>query len=149
MVMVRFCRVGLAAVPMCHPRVIRSRQLIRHHEGNTLKSQAHREKLRTSPLNTRECALLRNMLVQDIGAGRGVALIDPHGDLADSLLDVIPPHRTRSTVYFDPADLAHPLGLNILESVDPDWHFFVADSLIAVFRNVWRDSWGPRLEHIF
>jgi hypothetical protein len=95
--------------------------------------------------------LLANMLLQDIDARpqRGVALIDPHGDLAASLLSAIRPARTRSTVYFDPADVSHPIGLNIFESVDPDWHFLVADQLISVFRNIWKDSWGPRMEHIF
>ena len=54
-VMVRFSRVGLAAVPMCHPTVIRSRKLRRHNEGNALKSQDHHEGLRVSPLKTMEC----------------------------------------------------------------------------------------------
>lgn len=93
--------------------------------------------------------LLRNILLADIQAGHGVALIDPHGDLASSLVDVIPPSRTDTITYFDPADLGYPIGLNIFESVDPDWHFLVADQLIAVFRNIWHDSWGPRMEHIF
>jgi hypothetical protein len=94
-------------------------------------------------------SLLRNILLQDITAGHGVALIDPHGDLADSLLDAIPSSRTRTTVYFDPADLAYPVGLNLFDSVDPDSHFLVADQLISVFRNIWQDSWGPRMEQIF
>jgi hypothetical protein len=93
--------------------------------------------------------LLANILLQDITAGQGVALIDPHGDLATSLLSAIAPARTRSTVYFDPADVSHPIGLNIFESVDPDWHFLVADQLISVFRNIWKESFGPRMEHIF
>jgi hypothetical protein len=98
---------------------------------------------------TGKSTLLRNLLLHDLASGhQGVALLDPHGDLATSLLSAIPPARTRSTIYFDPADLSHPIGLNIFESVDPDWHFLVADQLIAVFRNIWKDSWGPRLEHI-
>jgi hypothetical protein len=93
--------------------------------------------------------MLRNLLVADIAAGHGVALLDPHGDLANDLVSAIPPSRTRSTVYFDPSDLAYPIGLNVFESVDPDYHFLVADQLIAVFRNIWKDSWGPRMEYIF
>jgi hypothetical protein len=54
-VMVRCCRVGLAAVPMCPPRVSRSRQRMRHTGGHALKSQAHCERLRASPLNARVC----------------------------------------------------------------------------------------------
>jgi hypothetical protein len=93
--------------------------------------------------------LLRNMILQDMVAGHGLALIDPHGDLAASLLSSIPPSRTRSVVYFDPSDLAYPIGLNVFDAVDPEWHFLVADQLIAVFRNIWHNSWGPRMEHIF
>jgi hypothetical protein len=75
--------------------------------------------------------------------------IDPHGDIASDLVSAIPPFRSREIIYFDPADLDFPIGLNVLESVDPDWHFLVADQLIAVFRNIWKDSWGPRLEYFF
>src|SRR5215471_4539170 len=53
--MVRFCRFRVAAVPMCHPQVIRSRKLMRHDGGNTLKYQDNRERLRTLPLNPMEC----------------------------------------------------------------------------------------------
>jgi hypothetical protein len=93
--------------------------------------------------------LLRNMILADIEAGHGVALLDPHGDFAESLLSAIPPSRTRQVVYFDPADLSYPIGLNVFESVDRDGQFLIADQLIAVFRNIWADSWGPRMEHIF
>src|SRR5215471_9249853 len=58
-VMVRFSRVGLAAVPICHPQVIRSRQRIRHDGGNAWKSQDHREGLRPLPLKAMECGLSR------------------------------------------------------------------------------------------
>jgi hypothetical protein len=52
---VRFSRVGLAAVPMCYPQVIRCRELMRHHEGNVVQSQANREGRRTLPRNAMEC----------------------------------------------------------------------------------------------
>src|SRR5215813_13958655 len=61
-VMVRFVRVGLAAVPMCHPQVIRSRQRIRHDGGNAWKSQDHREGLRPLPLKSMECENIRTRL---------------------------------------------------------------------------------------
>ena len=93
--------------------------------------------------------MLRHMLLADMEAGHGVALLDPHGDFAASLLEAIPPSRIRQVVYFDPADLSYPLGLNVFESVDADGQFLIADQLIAVFRNIWEDSWGPRMEHIF
>jgi len=92
--------------------------------------------------------LLRNLIVQDIEAGRGVALVDPHGDLADDILDYIPPRRTDDVVYFNPADLAHPIGFNILEQVPPDDRPAVASGVVATFKHLYGHSWGPRLEYI-
>src|SRR2546426_104824 len=60
--MVRFSRIGLAAVPMCHPSVIRSCQLMRHNGGNALKSQDHCEGLRALPLKSMECGILQRLL---------------------------------------------------------------------------------------
>lgn len=64
--------------------------------------------------------LLRNLIVQHVAAGHGVGLIDPHGDLADELLDHIPPARADHLVYFHPGDLDFPIGLNLLANVAPD-----------------------------
>lgn len=91
--------------------------------------------------------LLRNLLVQHIEAGHGVALIDPHGDLATSLLDCIPPHRTDDLVYFNPADFEFPVGLNVLAKTHPD-HHLIASGVVGAFKSIWRESWGPRLEYI-
>ena len=55
-------------------------------------------------------------LVQDIKNGKGVAVIDPHGDLAESLLRHIPKERMKAVIYFNPRDIAHPIGLNLLSS---------------------------------
>lgn len=91
--------------------------------------------------------LLRNLLAQDIAAGRGVGLIDPHGDLAEALLELVPRRRTEDVVYFHPGDLEHPVGWNLLAGVDPDRRHLVASFVISAFKNLWRDSWGPRLEY--
>jgi hypothetical protein len=88
------------------------------------------------------------MIVQDIEAGEGVGLIDPHGDLALDVLDAIPPHRTRDVVYFNPADREFPIGLNLLRAVPRERRDLVASGLVSAFKNVWSDSWGPRLEYI-
>lgn len=92
--------------------------------------------------------LLRNMLVQDIEEGRGVGLIDPHGDLAEELLEHIPRRRTDDVVYFNPADLEHPIGWNLLADVAPDRRHLVASNVVSTFRHIWRESWGPRLEYV-
>ena len=92
--------------------------------------------------------LLRNLIVQHIAAGHGVGLIDPHGDLAEELLDQIPPHRADDLVYFNPSDLEHPIGLNLLANVSKDDRHLVASGIVSAFKSIWRDSWGPRLEYI-
>lgn len=92
--------------------------------------------------------LLENMVVQDIRDGRGLALVDPHGDTVEKILKFIPPYRINDVVYLNPADVDYPIAFNILEAVDPTHRHLVASGLIAVFKKMWVDSWGPRLEHI-
>ena len=92
--------------------------------------------------------LLLNMIVQHIGLGHGVGLIDPHGDLAEELLHYIPPARADHLCYFNPGDLEFPIGLNLLANVPVDGRHLVASGIISAFKGIWRDSWGPRLEYI-
>lgn len=92
--------------------------------------------------------LLRNLILQHIAAGDGVGLIDPHGDLAEELLNHIPPSRADDLVYFNPSDLNHPISLNLLAGVAHDDRHLVAAGIVAAFKSIWRDSWGPRLEYI-
>lgn len=92
--------------------------------------------------------LLENMIIQDIKMGRGLALVDPHGDVAEKILDIIPPERINDVVYFDPADVDYPVAFNPLESVDPQYKYLVASGLVSSLKKIWADSWGPRLEYI-
>src|SRR5947208_16840463 len=68
---------------------------------------------------TGKSTLLENLARQDIRAGNGLALLDPHGDLAERLLAAIPEKRTEDLIYFNVPDIAHPLGFNPLENVAP------------------------------
>lgn len=97
---------------------------------------------------TGKTTLLKNLILQDIAAGRGVGVIDPHGDLAEDLLDHIPPGRTDDVVYFNPADQEHPVGFNLLRRAPADRRHLVAAGVVSIFKSIWRDSWGPRLEYI-
>jgi hypothetical protein len=97
---------------------------------------------------TGKSTLLANLICQDIAAGRGVGLIDPHGDLAREVLDHIPPWRTDDVVYFNPADRDYPIGFNLLQDVPVGHRPRVASGIVAALKSVWRDSWGPRLEYI-
>jgi len=97
---------------------------------------------------TGKSTLLENMVTADIRRGEGLALIDPHGDLAEKLLHFVPEVRMEDIIYFNPADISYPIAFNPLEKVHPDQHFLVVSGLIAVFKKIWPDAWGPRLEHI-
>lgn len=92
--------------------------------------------------------LLKNLIVQHIARGDGVGVIDPHGDLAEELLNHIPPSRADHLCYFYPGDLEFPIGLNLLANVPKDDRHLVASGIVGAFKNIWRDSWGPRLEYI-
>lgn len=92
--------------------------------------------------------LEENMIFSDIRAGHGVAVIDPHGDLVETILDIVPSNRVNDIVYFNPSDVDWPVAFNPLESVDPKYRHLVASGLIGVFKKIWADTWGPRLEYI-
>lgn len=97
---------------------------------------------------TGKSTMLLNLMLADLEAGRGFALLDPHGDLAQMVADAVPPHRTNEVLYFDPADLAFPIAFNPLNGVDPDRRPLVAAHAVAAFKHLWGESWGPRLEYI-
>jgi hypothetical protein len=92
--------------------------------------------------------LLENMIFSDIQAGKGVAVVDPHGDLADAVLNFVPSNRTNDVVIFDPSDRDFPVAFNMLENIDPTLNSIVCSGLVGIFKKIWVDSWGPRLEHI-
>jgi type IV secretory pathway TraG/TraD family ATPase VirD4 len=97
---------------------------------------------------TGKTTLIKNMAIQDMRAGAGVAVVDPHGDLVEDLLNHIPKWRTNDVVYFNPADIEFPCGFNILETRDKEEKDLIASSIVSVFKHIWRDSWGPRTEYI-
>lgn len=92
--------------------------------------------------------LLENMLFSDIHAGRGIGLIDPHGDLVESVLEFIPKSRSNDVVLFDPADRAYPISFNILECPHKDQRPLVASGLMSVFTKLWPEAFSGRMEHI-
>ncbi len=92
--------------------------------------------------------LLENMIIQDIEQDRGVAVLDPHGDLAQRLLDFIPRRRINDVVFFNPQDLAWPFALNPFEQVGAEKRHLVAATLMSVFEKLFASSWGPRMAHI-
>jgi hypothetical protein len=97
---------------------------------------------------TGKSTLLLNLIAQDLAAGEGLALLDPHGDLAEAVLAHIPRSRTNDLVYLNPADTERPIGFNPLSAVPHDLKPIVADGVVSAFRHVWPESWGPRLDYI-
>jgi len=92
--------------------------------------------------------LLENMAIQDIAAGNGLGVVDPHGELAEKLLNYIPEERLKDVVYFNPADTEFPVAFNVLEKVSDDQRHLVAAGLMGVFKKIWPDVWSPRMEYI-
>lgn len=92
--------------------------------------------------------ILENMIIDDIRAGHGVAVVDPHGDLAEKIIEFIPEERIKDVIYFNPSDIEYPIAFNVVEQVEPHLRHLVASGLIGVFQKLWADSWGPRLEYI-
>jgi len=91
--------------------------------------------------------LLENMSVSDIKAGRGVALIDPHGEFVDAVMKHIPNRRINEVILFDPGDKEYPVAFNVLEVRNPKYKTVAASGVVGVFKKIFGDSWGPRLEY--
>jgi len=92
--------------------------------------------------------LLENMIIDDVRKGRWVAVIDPHGDLAEVIIWFIPKSRTNQTIIFDPSDVNSPIAFNMLDNVSIEQRPLVVSGLVWIFKKIFGDSWGPRLEHI-
>lgn len=97
---------------------------------------------------TGKSTLLETLIRQDVASGQGVAVVDPHGDLVEHVLATVPPTRRDDVIYFDVPNTTAPLGFNPLSSVPPASRAVAASGMLDVFKKLWSDSWGPRLEHI-
>lgn len=95
--------------------------------------------------------LLKEMIKQDIRAGYGVCVMDPHGDLIDDTLKFLPPERAEDVIYFDPADTERPMGLNLLEAKDEEQKHFITTAIINLMYKLYDPQRtgiiGPRFEH--
>jgi hypothetical protein len=91
--------------------------------------------------------VLFNLAMSDIFTGEGVAIIDPHGDLAEDILDAIPRSRINDVCYLDAGETEYPVGFNPATHVAPARRALAASGIVAAFKHLWSDSWGPRLEH--
>ena len=92
--------------------------------------------------------LIENMIIDDIQKGHGVGFLDPHGESALRILDFVPASRINDIIYFDPSDLDHPIGFNILERVGTEYRHIIASGVMSVFKKIWPDVWSARMEYI-
>lgn len=92
--------------------------------------------------------MLETLALQDIRAGRGLAVIDPHGDLATRIVAKVPASRSDDLVYLNAPDQRLPFGYNPLRRVHPDRIPLAASGLLEVFKKLWADAWGVRMEHV-
>ncbi len=92
--------------------------------------------------------LLETLIAQDIVHGRGCALIDPHGDFVERVAKRIPAHRQSDVIFFDVPDASQPYGYNPFARVSAGLRPLVASGILDVFKKMWGDAWGARMEHI-
>jgi hypothetical protein len=92
--------------------------------------------------------LLELLIKNDLDTGKGVGVLDPHGDLVDNILTYIPKHRVKDVVLFDPSDLQYPPSFNPLEQVPEALKMRVTIGFIEIFKKLFGSNWSPRLEHV-
>lgn len=121
-----------------------------HHRFGLLPQDRLRHLWIIGKTGSGKSTLLSNLICQDIQRGAGFALLDPHGDLVETVLPFIPKHRLGDVLLFSPADREFPVSFNIFRQgrrAHADTALLTSQ-LISVFKKFWADSWGPRLEHI-
>lgn len=133
-----------------------------HHHGGTTDigltaDERERHVFVVGGTGNGKTTLLKYAIVQDIQNGKGVAVIDPHGDMAQELLTHIPKERIKDVIYFNPADLSYPIGLNLLEvpkGLTGDQLLkakdFIAETVVSIMRKTFSDdgTGGHRIEYV-
>lgn len=100
---------------------------------------------------TGKTEFLKQMILQDIKNGEGVGVVDPHGDLIEDILQMIPPERAEDVILFDPSDTSRPMGLNMLEADTEEEKHYVVSSIVGLMYKLYDPNKtgiiGPRFEH--
>lgn len=91
---------------------------------------------------------LEMLIKEDLDAGKGVGVLDPHGDLVDNVLRYVPEHRIKDVVLFDPSDIDFPIAFNPLENVGEAYKMQVTKGFIDIFKKLFGSNWSDRLEHV-
>jgi len=97
---------------------------------------------------TGKSKLLELFITEDIRQGEGVAVLDPHGDLVDNIMAMIPKERMNDVIYFDPSDTKFPIAFNPLEKIDEAYKMQLTVGFIHIFKKLFGSNWSDRLEHV-
>ncbi|MCK9466725.1 MAG: DUF87 domain-containing protein [Candidatus Absconditabacterales bacterium] len=124
-----------------------------HYRGEAIEFGMKREdKFRhyyiVGKTGTGKSTFISNMVKSDIEAGNGVCLLDPHGDLVDTVLEHIPTNRINDVILFDVSDTDYPIGFNLLQADTEDEKNRIASGVVSTFQKLFEHSRGPRLEYI-
>ena len=119
-----------------------------NHQFGMLRSDRSRHVYIIGQTGAGKSGLLELFALSDIYHNQGYAIIDPHGDFAIENMKFIPEARLDDVVYFNPADVEHPIGFNPLEVTNPAQKSTISSEVIGVLKRMFGDSWGPRLEYI-
>ncbi len=92
--------------------------------------------------------LLENMAIADMRAGKGLGIIDPHGEFAERIVDFVPEERLDDVIYVNPADMEYPIAFNPMEQVGAEFRHLVASGLMGVFKKIFVDVWSARMAYI-
>ena len=154
---VKFVKSVSAEPPANLPRegVVLGRNVFRSQETEVRLADADRRRhlYIIGQTGTGKSVTLETLIRQDIENGRGACIIDPHGDLADFVLSVIPEKRVEDVIYFDPGHIDRPMGLNMME-IDPshpEQKTMVIDELFGIFERLYdlKQTGGPMFERYF
>lgn len=115
------------------------------------RDDRRRHKYIIGKTGTGKSEFLKQMIMQDIRNGEGLAVVDPHGDLIEDILQMMPPERAEDVILFDPSDLDQPMGFNMLEAHNEQQRHLVVTSVIGLMYKLFDPNKtgiiGPRFEH--
>jgi len=97
---------------------------------------------------TGKSTFIANMIKSDMEQGKGLALLDPHGDLVDKVIEFVPKNRINDVILFDVSDSEFPIGFNLLQHSSDDEKIRIVSGVVTAFHKMFEYSWGPRLEYI-
>ncbi|MEK7584710.1 MAG: type IV secretion system DNA-binding domain-containing protein [Patescibacteria group bacterium] len=149
---IRWLKAKTAAPPMELPKegILLGRATYRGHTVDVRIKDADRRRhvYIIGQTGVGKSVLIESMAIQDIERGKGVCIIDPHGDLIEKVLSRIPEERTDDVIIFDPSDTDRPLALNMLEFYAPEQKTFVINEMINIFDKLYdlRQTGGPMFE---